>query len=615
MDSNQESLWRGKYRTLKQYYKTEFPAKYFTLTPEETEIDPDETPEDIEKYDLNRQLAEITKCSNSFSYFCHKFAKVSHPLKGLIPFILFDYQRRVIDDFENRRFNIVAKFRQGGLSTVAVIWALWRGIFRFNETVMLLSKADREAIAAGDIASRALRFLPDWFRPEMSTNNKHELGFADTGTSLFFYTPNAARSKAITYLILDEAAFIPQMEEHWKAMYPTIATGGSCIAISTVNGVGNWYEETYHKALEGKNPFNVIQLDYQEHPDYDNAKWVRDTRANLGEKGWRQEVLRDFLGSGTTYIDADIIRELGKKARENIPIRKLFPKFNNHDRSEIINDWEDKGALWIFREAIDGREYILGVDGAEGIGEDGDNSCIQVIDAQTCEQVAEFYSNCCPQNEFAKIVEHIALYYNRGLVVVESNCGTGQVVLVKLQSDFHYDNIYFEMNGNKEKAGVKVGAPNRPMILESLQTRLLSKSLPIASTRFVRELDTFIWNKGKRKAEAQLGKHDDAIFAMAHAVFARDQNMRQPTFFASDKVSTEMTDAFKIEIYEEIKNEIMRGAPETWIDPSSREIKEKEEDDDVFSIYYKSRRPLDSLLREFSWFFLAFMPILYSNIV
>jgi hypothetical protein len=614
MDQNQvweeqhgerESVWKDKYKNLRQYYSMEYNAKYFSLTPEEMEIDPDETLAEMEEYDEDRQAEEIEKCFTNFAYFCHKYVKIGHPTKGLVPFVLFDYQRRVIGDFEDYRFNIVSKFRQGGLSTVAVIWALWRGMFRFNETIMLLSKADREAIAAGDIAVRAMRFLPDWLRPEMTTSNKHEQGFAQTGTNLFFYTPNAARSKAITYLILDEAAFIPNMTEHWKAMYPTIATGGNCIAISTVNGVGNWYEETYHRAQEGKNPFHIIELDYNEHPDYDNDKWVRETRANLTEKGWRQEVLRDFLGSGTTYIHPDIIRELGKNVRDIKPIRKLFPEFNNTDKSELIDDWGDKGALWVFREPVDGRDYILGVDAAEGVGDDGDNSCIQVIDSQTCEQVCEFYSNNCPTNKFAKIVEQIGIYYNNGLIVVENMGGAGLAILMKLQTEYYYDNLYFENARNLEKAGVKVGRNNRPLILESLQSRLLNKSLPVASTRFVRELDTFIWNKQTQKAEAQKGKHDDSIMAMAHAIFVRDQTMRQPTFLPTDPIP-DITDSFKLDMYEQIKQEIARGAPEDWINAAERSITAMPDDEDQFAVYYSTHRACDSILKEFGWGLIPF---------
>jgi hypothetical protein len=597
---DQVSAWRGKYKSLREYYEKEYPSKYYTFTLEELQIDPDETVDQLDQYKFDRQTEEFLKCGESFSYFCHKYIKIGHPVKGTVPFVLFNYQRRVVGEFDDYRFNIISKFRQGGLSTVAVIWSLWRCMFKYDETIMLLSKADREAIAAGEIAVRAIEFLPTWLKPKMEKSNEHQHYFEETRSKFFCYTPNAARGRSITYLILDEAAFIPKMEDHWKAMYPTIATGGNCIAISTVNGVGNWYEETYHKAQEGKNPFHIIELDYNEHPDYDNPKWVKETRANLGEKGWRQEVLRDFLGSGTTYIPSDIIRELAKKTRD-IPItRKLFPEFNNHDKSEIIDEWADKGALWVFKEPLDGREYIIGVDAAEGVGDDGDNSCLQIIDAQTCEQVAEFYSNCCPTDKFAKITEQIGIYYNNALVVVENMGGAGVAVLMKLQTEYYYENIYYENSKSMEKAGVRVGSNNRPVILEALQSRLLNKSLPVSSTRFMLELETFIWNKQKQKAEAQKGKHDDAVMAMAHAIYVRDQNMRQPHVFPTNSAPV-ITDAFKLEMYEQIKMEIQRGAPDDWIDPSDRAINFNDDDEDQFHEFYANRRPYHSILSEFAW--------------
>ena len=62
------------------------------------EIPPDETIADLNNYDANRQQDEILKCTRSFSYFCHKFVKILHPTRGLIPFIMFKYQKKYIDN-------------------------------------------------------------------------------------------------------------------------------------------------------------------------------------------------------------------------------------------------------------------------------------------------------------------------------------------------------------------------------------------------------------------------------------------------------------------------------------------------------------------------------------
>ena len=592
--------WRKKYSTLKEYYAATYDRKYYNFDEYELEIDPMEPFEDIENYDVYTQEKEMEKCALSFPYFAHKYVKITHPTEGLLPFVLYEYQRRVIDEYNKHRFNIISKFRQGGLTTVTVVWCLWRCLFQLDETMMVLSKSDREAIAAGEIVKRALEELPSWMRPVMEKNNDHQKIFSDTGCKLFFYTPEAARGRAITYLILDEAAFIPNMEKCWKAMYPTISTGGRCIAISTVNGVGNWYEETYHDAEKGLNFFHVIDLDYWEHPDYQDERWVKETRAQLGDKGWKQEVLRDFLGAGDSYIPPDVIEELRAKALDIQPVRMLFAEWNNSSEARELKvedeDLWERGALHVWKEPIDGREYIIGVDPAEGQGEEADNSCFQVIDQNTCEQVAEFYSNTCPPHTFAQILATVGTTYNDALVVVESQ-SCGLAVLNKLMHDFHYGNIFHTVQGKKEQPGVKTTRANRPMYLETLHTRLINKSMAIKSRRFIKELGTFIYNKQTKRAEAQKGHHDDAIMAMCLALYARDTRIRfVPVGY---EVSEEEKESFKVKIFEDIKEELSKGAPEDWFRESEDILVNKDKDEMFMPSDFK--RPHDKLLNEFGW--------------
>ena len=339
--SVKESVWRGKFKTLSDYYlsggnidtdsnRLQYDPKYYSFDKYELQIDPDEPLESVENYDTNRRKKEIIKCSNSFAYFCHKYVKILHPMRGLIPFVLFKYQRKTINDYENHRFNIISKFRQGGLTTVTLLWGLWRCMFQLDQQIMLISKTDREATDIGMMADRACENLPEWLKPKKDGKwNDHLKQFTDTGSALKFYSPEAARGKSVTFLIVDECAFIDDMEKHWKAMWPILSTGGSCTLISTVNGLGNWYEQTYKEAKDGLNKFHVIDLDYWEHPDYNDENWVAEQKAQLGEKGFRQEVLREFQGSGETYFSAKIITSLTEQTRSNFPSRKLFPKWAN----------------------------------------------------------------------------------------------------------------------------------------------------------------------------------------------------------------------------------------------------------------------------------------------
>lgn len=601
-----KSLWRDKYDTLEEYYQGEYDPEYFYFNKYEMQVDPDEEIEDIEAYTPEKQQKEILKCAVSFPYFCTKYVKITHPKRGLLPFILYKYQKRVIEEYEIRRFSILSKFRQGGLTTVTTIWCLWRCLFKLDETIMVLSKSDREAIAAGEIVKRALDELPNWMKPEMAKNNDHQKIFTDTGCKLFFYTPEAARGRSITYLVLDEAAFIPQMEKHWKAMFPTIATGGHCICISTVNGVGNWYHEIFTGSQKGENDFHIIELDYWEHPEYNDEEWVKSTRAQLGEKGWLQEVMRDFLGAGEGYFPADKVVDIEERTRRIEPIRMLFSEWNNkaeakEQRVIDVDTWE-RGALHIWREPIEGREYIAGVDSAEGMDEENDNSCISVIDARTCEQVAEFYSNICPPHTFAQIVAMLGRTYHNALLVVETQ-NAGLTVMEKLVNEFYYDNIYETTQGGRKTAtkGIKTSTGNRNKYLECLSLRVQNDSIAIRSRRLVKELRGFIWNPVTKRAEAAKGYHDDAIIALCLALYARDEQIRATAI--NHDPNDKITEKFKAEIYESIKEELLKDAPESWLDNLENDwLSEKEDPDAPPSVMWGHvKRPHNDLLAEFGW--------------
>jgi len=612
-----DSRWRGKFPTIKDYYeqggdfdkdhnRLEFDPRYYEFTKYELEIDPDEPMESVENYDSVRRRKEIIKCSEDFAYFCHKYVKILHPMRGLIPFILFKYQRRTIDSYEDYRFNIISKFRQGGLTTVTLLWGVWRCMFQLDQQIMLISKTDREATDIGMMADRACENLPEWLKPKKDGKwNDHLKMFTDTGSALKFYSPEAARGKSVTFLIVDEAAFIPDMDKHWKAMWPILSTGGSCTLISTVNGLGNWYEQTYHDAKEKQNKFHVIELDYWEHPDYNDEKWVAEQKAQLGEKGFRQEVLREFQGSGETYFSSKIITSLVEQTRNNLPSRKMFSKWTNEIGriAQLETNPDNKGAMWVWKEVVEGHEYILCADCADGQGENNDNSVFHILDSATCEQVAEFYSNIVVPHEFAQVIKEVATYYNNALVVVE-NMGPGGAVLSTLQYQLFYENLYYEnTKGSSAKPGIKLSQVTRPLYLESLQNRLMNGTVRVNSSRFVMELSTFEYNKITRKAQAQKGKHDDAIMAMCFGLYIRDEMMRDlPLGSESPKEALRVV---KSQVYEDIKRELMEGRPEDLLMDPELDILAPDTDGYSTGTVLSPRRN-DKILKEFGWSFIPF---------
>ncbi len=241
--------------------------------------------------DLNE---EITKCKNDFFYFAENYVKIVHWRDGLVPFKLYPYQKRLIQDIQDNRFVCGVKFRQGGFTTVQAIFGLWECMFQNDQRVMIISKSDRDAISVGHIVKHVIEELPDWLKPTLTKNNDHMKIFANNN-AMRFYCFEACCGQSITRLIIEEAAFIKYMNRNWKALFPTIANSGKCSAISSANGTDNWFHETVSNSISGENRFKLYTCSYLEHHEYCESKWIKQQLKWLGGKGFRQEVMCEFL--------------------------------------------------------------------------------------------------------------------------------------------------------------------------------------------------------------------------------------------------------------------------------------------------------------------------------
>jgi hypothetical protein len=134
-----------------------------------------------------------------------------------------------------------------------------------------------------------------------------------------------------------------------------------------------------------------------------------------------------------------------------------------------------------------------------------------------------------------------------------------------------------------------------------MQTRLINESIAIRSRRFVKELKGFIWNSQTKRAEATRGFHDDAIMALCLALYGRDSRARQSPMGGLE--DEEYSEAYKAEIYDSIKRELAKDAPDDWMDPDDLELLENlnKDPDQPLGITLGYSRPHDGLLKEFGW--------------
>jgi hypothetical protein len=456
-------------------------------------------------------IKEIIKCGKNPVYFINNFVKISHPLKGLINFNLFPFQEDCIRQFQDYRFNIVLKGRQMGLSTATAGFILWMILFHREKTV--LSVATQLGVAVNMVKKVKMMYknLPDWLKiAKIEGNSKQTLELSNgSWVKAASTTGDSGRSEALSLLVVDEAAIIQGMDEMWSGIYPTISTGGRCIAVSTPKGAGGWFYKMYTEAEMGKNSFNPIKLNWNLHPERD-MKWFEAETRNMNKKEIAQELECSFNFSGNTIVDGEILQEIEDGLSK--PIRR-----GGFD-----------GNVWYWKEPEEGRRYLISADVARGDAED--NSAFHVFDVDSMEQVAEYQGKIAPEL-YADLLFEISKEFGLCLTIVENNT-FGYGVLEKLKG-MNHPAIYHHKKGNYEfiepmlalydsgaVPGFSTNVKMRPLAIAKMEEFLRTKSIKINSERATNELKTFVWNNGK--AEAQKGENDDLVMALAIGCWVRE---------------------------------------------------------------------------------------------
>ena len=191
-------------------------------------------------FQLSKQqrVKEILKCGKDPSYFLKTYARISHPLHGLILFDTYDFQDELLKDFNDYRFNVILKARQLGISTISAGYIVWLMLFHRDKAVLVMAT---KFATAGNLVKKVkniMRNVPDWMKIasiEVDNRNSFELsnGSSIKATST---SGDAGRSEALSLLVLDEAAHIENLEELWTGLYPTLSCITGDTLVLTSNG-------------------------------------------------------------------------------------------------------------------------------------------------------------------------------------------------------------------------------------------------------------------------------------------------------------------------------------------------------------------------------------------
>ena len=464
-------------------------------------------------YQLSKQqiLKELVHCGKDPVYFLNNYAKISHPMHGLIPFRTYDFQQQLLTDFNDYRFNVILKARQLGISTITAGYVVWMMLFHRDKNVLVMATKFGTAANLVKKVKNIMRHLPPWIKiANITVDNRTSFELSNGSQIKASSTSaDAGRSEALSLLVIDEAAHVEGLEELWTGLYPTLSTGGRCIALSTPNGVGNWFHQTYIAAEEQSNDFYPTKLPWDVHPDRDDEWFDKETK-NMSRRQIAQELECNFNMSGETVIHADDIAKIEASVHDP------------HHRAGFDRN------LWLWEEYNPEHSYLLVADVARGDGRD--YSAFHIIDITEMRQVAE-YQGKVELDMYAMFLADTGRQFGGAMIVVENN-NVGYSVLTKLE-DMDYSNIYYSVKGSHQFVesysaksmsnavpGFTTSMKTRPLIIAKLEEFVRNNLITIKSSRLLNELKTFVWNNGK--PEAMRGYNDDLVMSLAIACWVRD---------------------------------------------------------------------------------------------
>lgn len=459
---------------------------------------------------------EIISCGKDPVYFINNYCKISHPQKGLIPFKTWDYQNDLVQVFRDFSQTIILKSRQLGISTITAAYIAWLMLFHKEKNILVVATRQDTAKIILDKVKKIFKSLPPWLKKLADITIDNRTSFVLSNGSKIqasSTSENAGLGEALSLLVIDEAAHVDNLEELWRALGPTMAAGGRCIALSSPKGVGNWFHRMYTSAENGDNDFHSVKLSWDVHPERDED-WLRKEKKKFSKRKFAQEYECSFLSSGDTVIDIDDLAKI-----QNYIDKFGEPKYRTaFDRN-----------FWIWKEYSRERNYILVGDVARGDG--ADNSVFHILDVESMEQVAE-YRGKPTIDIFAQILFEAGTEYGQCMIVVENN-NIGFSVLEKL-TEMNYKNVYYSSKSKHEyveqwKAeymdnvvpGFTTSMKTRPLIVAKLEEFIRNENVKINSQRTLNELRTFIWNSIGRP-EATKGANDDLVMSLAIACWVKD---------------------------------------------------------------------------------------------
>lgn len=396
--------------------------------------------------------------------------------------------------------------------------------------------------------------------------------------------PQAGRSGTYQFVHASEVAFWPHPETFTALLQAVPNEPGTVLILeSTANGAQGSFHEMWKAAERGESDFEPVFVAWWEHGEYrlattreEDETWAR-VRAQVDAGGrpdpgdvdflkldakevelarlypvdycqlkWRRWAVTNlcegdhdrfkqeypsspdeaFLVTGRPWFHTPTVIALKEELRREPPATRyhLDEVESERQRRPVLRP-DPFGEVWVWKLPEKGKRYVIGADVVEG-QEDGNFDAAEVLEVESLEHVAELHGRMDP-DLYGRKLHWLGIWYNRALLGPEAN-SMGVATVNVLEKYTRYPNLWGEGWPHRQKIreyGWKTTIKTRPVILGKIKQAVREKVLQPRSPGLLDEMLVFKVN-AKGKPEAQHGKQDDRVLAMAIALELREHVAR-----------------------------------------------------------------------------------------
>jgi hypothetical protein len=463
--------------------------------------------------------SEMAKCAADPVYFIVTYCYIYDSLtSSWIKFNLWPGQITALNMNQVAKYLVVLKARQEGLTwLLGTARPLWKMLFRPIAEILLFSQRDDEATKLLDRVRGMYERLPDWMRLHISTDSAHEFRLENGSGAQALPATTGGRSNAATDVVIDEADFVEDLRTLVSFAKPTIDAGDNKMCLlSTVNDMtpGSYYQQLYKAARDGGSEWKALFLPWSAHPDRTEAWYEKQKVEAMLTHGTLDPVYKQYPA---TDAEALAPRSLNKR----FPPQWLLAVYQQRQALPPQADTPAIPGLLIYKYPEPGHHYGMGLDPAGGMS-DGDDSVLNVVDADTKEEIAVCAGKVEP-TQFANYAADISFYYFNCAILFEMN-NHGQATLSQLRQRnavLRYGLNKSGLRGNMpgwltlERNKHKLYDDGAKVIQEQMQIASLNNMLV---EPLIRNFTTYnqlasIENTAENPLRAPEGQHDD--YAMA----------------------------------------------------------------------------------------------------